>query len=200
MQKFWRTIKKASKKLIAAVICFMVLIVVISAIVGAEISFGMSDPEIISVTTLEKIIEISELSTYRSVYNGVATVMNNEDPSKVDYHVSYAAEVNAGLDFEEIDISIDYDKKVIYLTIPEIKIINTSVDIASMDFIFQNKNANTATITEEAYRACKEDIAQESQSQQAIYKLAKQNAENVLTALIKPVISQLDGNFTLEVS
>ena len=66
-----------------------------------------------------------------------------------------------------------------------------------MDFIFFNDKANTSTVTQEAFKACEADVQQESEQQTAIYDLAKQNAVNVLTALINPIIEQLDAEYSL---
>ena len=61
---------------------------------------GQTEPaqEVVTISTLEKIIHTSELSTYTTAYNGIATVMNEKDPEEVDYYVAYEAKVNAGID------------------------------------------------------------------------------------------------------
>ena len=59
--------------------------------------------EIVTKSTLEKIINVSELSTYEAVYNGVAKVMNDKKTEKIDYHVYYEARVKAGIDFENVE-------------------------------------------------------------------------------------------------
>lgn len=164
-----------------------------------------SQPEVITVSTLEKIINVSELSTFTAVYNGIAEVMNEKKPEEIDYHVSYEAQVDAGIDFEKIAISVDNEAKTITVDIPEISITDIRVDIASLDFIFLNDKANASSVTQEALKACEDDVQREIDEQQretdeqqpTIYDLAKQNAENVLTALIHPMIEQLDAEYTL---
>lgn len=66
------------------------------------------------------------------------------------------------------------------------------MDIASLDFMFLNNSANTSTVTEEAYKACKLDVESEAADQQAIYDLAKQNAESVIKALVQPILEQVN--------
>ena len=78
-------------------------------------------------------------------------------------------------------------------------ITQANVDIASLDFIFYNPAANTATITQEAFRACEADVEAECRRQRDIYELAEQNAENVLRALVSPILEQLDGDYVLTV-
>lgn len=46
---------------------------------------------VITVSTLEKIINTSELSTFTAIYNGIAEVMSTESPEEIDYYVSYEA-------------------------------------------------------------------------------------------------------------
>lgn len=153
--------------------------------------------EIITVSTLEEIINVSELSTFTSVYNGIATVMNEEKSEEVDYYVSYEARVDAGIDFKKVVISVDSDHKTINIDLPSVYITDINVDISSLDFIFYNKKANASAVTQEAFRACEADVQKESEQQQAIFELAKQNAVNVLTALIHPIVEQLDVEYAL---
>ena len=154
-------------------------------------------PEVVTVSTLQEIVKVSRLSTFTSVYNGVAQVMNQEKPEETDYYVSYEAKVYAGIDFSEVQFRVDNEKKVIYVDLPEVDITKIDVDIASMDFIFYNDKANAATVSQAAYAACEEDARRESEKQEDIFRLARQNAGNVLTALIRPIVEQMDPEFRL---
>ena len=53
------------------------------------------------------------------------------------------------------------------------------MDIGSLDYIFENKKANTENVSEQAYKKCIEDVTRESAEEKAIYELAKQNAKKV---------------------
>ena len=156
-------------------------------------------PTVLTVPTLQKIISVSELSTYTAVYNGIAQVPNPDKPEKIDYYVSYEAKVYAGIDFKDVVIEVDEETKEIRVSVPDVRINKVDVDISSMEFIFNNDKANTSTVSQQAYKACEEDAKQESEKQQAIYELAKQNACNVLRALIQPIVEQADAEFTLTV-
>lgn len=182
------------------IIAVIVLVFAAAAfIVFRVVGSGRSEPEIINHSTLEKIINVSELSTFTAVYNGITEVMNEKKLEELDYYVSYEARVNAGIDFEKIVISVDNEHKTITVDIPEVYITDITVDIASLDFIFLNSKANTSTVTQEAFKACEADVRRESEQQPAIYGLAKQNAVNVLTALINPIIEQLDAEYILAI-
>ena len=44
-----------------------------------------------------------------------------------------------------------------------------------------------------------EDVTSESNSEDAIYELAEQNARNIVEALISPFVEQLDSEYRLEI-
>lgn len=164
---------------------------------GITVEEKLSEPEVNLQATLQEVVYMSKLSTFSSVYNGVAEVKNEKKPDKTDYYVSYEAEVKAGFDFKEIDITVDDTTKTVKIKIPETYEINVNVDITSLAFIFLNDKANTSAVTEQAFKACKADAQRESEQQGAICALAKKNAENVLKALTNPIIEQLYPEYEL---
>ena len=177
----------------------IMLAVVIIVLLAVSMSSKKSEPEIISKSTLEDIINVSDLSTFEAVYNGIAKVTDEDNPEKVNYYASYDAKVKAGIDFEKVDITVNTDEKIITVMLPEIKITDVNVDITSLDYIFENEKANTETVSEEAYKKCIEDVTSESNSEDAIYELAEQNARNIVEALISPFVEQLDSEYRLEI-
>ena len=179
---------------VAAVLCIAL------ALFFGSTKHTEQEPEVITVATLERIINVSELSTFTAVYNGIATVNNEKKPEKIDYYVSYEARVKAGFDLDKIRITVDNEAKTIKIKIPNIYITDYTVDIGSLDFIFINDKANTSTVSEQAFKACEADVKAESEQQTAIYELAKQNAINTLTALTKPIVEQLDAEYELKIS
>lgn len=181
------------------VIAAVVILVAIAAVAVLLQTSGREEPQpqVFNKSTLERIINVSELSTFTAVYNGIARVANEKKPEKIDYYVSYEATVNAGIDFQKVEISMDEEQKTITLKVPEAHITNQSVEMSSLEFIFLNKKADKPGVTEVAYKACEEDVRQESEQQTAICELAKQNAENVLKALTKPIVDQLGDGYQL---
>lgn len=182
------------------IIAAIVVTVIAAVLIGFKVASRNSEADIISTSTLTKIIEVSDLSTFESVYNGVAVVMNEEKTDNVDYYVSYKSKIKAGINFEEIDMDIDDEEKIIKIILPEVKITDINVDIASLNYIFMNKKADTQTVSSEAYKRCIEDVTDESNSTEAIYDLAKQNAHNIVEALIKPFVEQSYSEYTLEIN
>ena len=180
--------------LVAAVV---ILAVIAVAVVLRTTGREKPQPQVLNTSTLEKIINVSELSTFTAVYNGIAEVANEKKPDQIDYYISYEATVNAGIDFQTVGVSMDEEQKIITLKVPEAHITNLAVDMSSLDFIFLNKKADKSGVTEAAYKACEEDVRRESEQQTAICELAKQNAKNVLKALAQPIVNQLGADYQL---
>ena len=181
-------------------VLFVIIAVIITALmIKIKIFNKKSEPTIISKATLEKVINVSDLSTFEAIYNGVAAVANEENPENIDYYVSYDAKVKAGIDFELVEVEVNETDKVITVTLPEVKITDVDVDIASLDYIFMNNKANTQTVSEQAYKKCIKDVTKESNSTDEIYESARQNARNIVEALISPFVEQLDSEYTLEI-
>lgn len=178
-----------------AVVVVIALIVVIGMAVKPK---AQTEPEVVTYSVLENIVNVSELSTFEAVYNGVAQVNNEKNPEKIDYYVSYEAEVKVGFDIDKISLDVNTEEKHIVVTIPAVKITDVTVDIASLDYIFVNDKANNENTLHTAYKACEEDVAQESQTQDAIFELAQQNAENYVKALVLPFVQQMDEEYTVD--
>ena len=192
--------KTINKKIVIAVASgALALILVGILVVLLPKGVKKSEPSIITTSTLEKILNVSDLSTFEAIYNGVAKVTNPDDPQEIDYYVSYNATVKAGIDFEQVVISVDEDAKIISVKLPKIKISDITVDIESMDYIFVNDDANTETVSEEAYKKCIDDVTRESNNETAIFELAEQNAKNIVEALIRPFVSSLDSEYQLQI-
>lgn len=188
---------------------YIIIVVLLLLVVGLVYQFvlpkptateeGVEQEEIITVAVLEQIIDVSELSTFQAVYNGIAKVMNEKNPEEVDYYVCYEADVKVGIDFAEIDVEVDNILKQVIITLPEIEITSTNVDIGSLEYMFVNDKANTNTVSEQAYRECKADAEEESSKADKIYELAEQNARNIVRALTSPFVEQVDSEYTLEI-
>ena len=80
---------------------------------------------------LEKIIQVSELSTSTVVYNGIAEVPEAEDPDSIAYYVSYEATVQAGIDLTAVEVQeVDHEAKTITISLPEVQLFDANVDIS----------------------------------------------------------------------
>lgn len=182
-----------------AVLFVIILVIITALMIKIKIFNKKSEPTIISKATLEKVINVSDLSTFEAIYNGVAAVENEEKPENIDYYVSYEAKVKAGIDFALVEVEVNEAEKIITVKLPEVKITDVDVDIASLDYIFMNNKANTETVSAQAYKKCIKDVTKESNSTDEIYESARQNARNIVEALISPFVEQLDSEYKLEI-
>ncbi len=198
-KKIWK-VRKITVLMIAIAV---VIVAVILAVACLDFARRGSDKdkgaEVITSSTLEQMISVSDLSTYTSVYNGVARAKDKEDPEKIDYYVAYEAVVKAGIDFEKLAIDVDNEGKLIHIALPEVEITEIDVEIESLDFIFNDDQYDASTITNEAYKLCEADVRAESSQQESIYDLARQSAINTIKALIRPIIDQLDSEYQLAI-
>ena len=128
----------------------------------------------ISKSSLQKMVEIDELSTIESPYNAVVTKYNKKN--KAMYHVAYEGIVTAGVDASKIDFEVDEEKKIIKITLPKVKLHSTSVDMGTMQYIFTDDDYETETVSQEAYKLCKADLEKRAKEETALTDMAKENA------------------------
>lgn len=155
------------------------------------------DPKIEVSTTLSKILEKSDLSTFQVTYNGVAKINDNKNPKEVSYYVAYKAKTNAGFNVKELKYDINKENKEIIISIPKIKLHDPFVDIESLDYIFYDNDKDELGVSEEAYKACCTDVKKESEKETAIYEIAKENAKNLIKGLAEPFVENMEGNYKL---
>ena len=199
LEAFGRKLDKKLRK------WMMILIVVLAAAVAVLVAQRVNEhrkkpePQVLTVSTLTDMIPVSDLSTVTSTYNGVAQVMNEKNPDKLDYYVAYEAKVQAGVNFDELQPEIDEASKTVTIRVPDAYFKKANVDVSSLDFMFNSKKANTSGVTERAYKACQEDADRECSSSEAILELARENAVNTVEALTRPLVEQLYPEYTLVV-
>lgn len=199
LEAFGRKLDKKLRK------WMMILIVVLAAAVAVLVAQRVNEhrkkpePQVLTVSTLTDMIPVSDLSTVTSTYNGVAQVMNEKNPDKLDYYVAYEAQVQAGVDFADLQPEVDEASKTVTIRVPAAHFKKANVDVSSLDFMFNNKKANTSGVTERAYKACQEDADRECSRCEAILELARENAVNTVEALTRPLVEQLYPEYTLVV-
>ena len=178
----------------------LVLVLVIGIFLAAKGGSlgGQKQPEMITASSLKEVIQVSKLSTYGAAYNGIARVLNPDDPEKIDYYVSYDSDVKVGMDLNQIQYDIDEASHSITITLPKMEL-QAEVDIASLDYIFLEADAETGTVSQQAYGACIADVEAECQEEQEIFLLARTNAEKIVNALIEPLFSGMEQEYSINI-
>lgn len=181
----------------------VILIVVVAGltVVGMKVyEWTRPNRETITYTAssiLEKVMPISDLSTCKCVYNGVARVYADESNEKELYRVSYEAEVWAGIKMDQLQITADPETKKITITLPAVEITDISVDMGSLKYMFLDSESETEGVSREAYQACIADVTEESADNEEILSRAEENAVNAIRAVLSPLAE--DGGYELEI-
>ena len=183
------TLIKSKYKVIAiGLVCVIILIGFLISKPGQTTS--------ISESTLKEMFEISEFSTIEYPYESIISV--SDDKGKTMYHVAYKGTVKLGFDFNEIRVEELTEDNKICVYIPEIIINSTNVDESSLDYIFEKEKYDTETTFQEAYRACCTDLQQKVTGNGKLKEMAKENAIDTISALIKPMEKQLPKGYEIE--
>lgn len=149
-------------------------------------------------SSLQKVLEVSDLSTLDYTYNAIATVYDEE--SQIEkYHVAYEGNVVAGINFSKIDIEVDEDKKEITIKIPDVEIQSTGVNMGKLDFMFMESKYETETVSKEAYKASIEDLKKNAEKEKSLLIMAKENALSTVEALVKPWVEQMDNDYIVKI-
>jgi hypothetical protein len=193
--------RKGNSKII--ILIFVLLIIcVISIYVFANTSkAGKITTNVKS--SLEKIVEKSNLETVNFTYNVIAKKCKDEENcdlesnkmSNFEYVVSCKGKITAGIDFNQIKITEEKKSKKIVITLPESSI-TSDPSISSIQFI--NGDELPADILPEARKLCQETIKSKSGEDEQLLKTAKNQAEVVLEEYYKQWIKSYDSSYEIE--
>lgn len=185
-------------KLFSKTKLFLVLILIV--IIAAAISFFSTKQgklETIATSSLESIVEISELSTVDYTYNAIAKKQDKN--GNVLYHVAYEGTITAGIDFNDIKFEVFESEKRVIITVPQVSIHEISVTTGTMEYIFTDDDYNTETVAQEAYKLCLDDLKSRADKENTLFNTARENAISSVTALFQPWIDSLSDSYTVEV-
>lgn len=185
--KITKKIKEVVKKRKLLLIMILVILILISIY---EIICRFQERKFVITTqsSLERIIEISELSTIEYTYNAIATKYKNDvkDENNIEYYVSYEGIVTVGIDFNEIKIEPNEKEKKITITLPEVEDHDIRVDMGTMEYIYVENTSEKDRISQEAYLLCKNDLKDRISKEENLDKNARENAISAVEALFKP--------------
>lgn len=185
-----------------AILCALALLIAAAAGIFPHVMQQSKRPTFDTASYLKSIILKSDLSTRSAVYNGIAEVHNPESPDKIDYYVSYKANVKTGINFEKLKVEVEETDagKTVYIMLPPAYITGVEVDAGSLDYIFVNKKANNPDALQTAYAACEADVQAEVSEDAQLLELAQTNAEEVVRALTEPFFMQYGSEYNLVVN
>ena len=185
--KITEKIKEFFRKRKLVLITIFVILILIS-IYEIICRFQERKFAITTQSSLEKIIEISELSTIEYTYNAIATKYKDDikDENNIEYYVSYEGVVTVGIDFNEIKIEHNEKEKKITITLPEVEDHDIRVNMGTMEYIYIENTNEKDRISQEAYLLCKNDLKDRISKEENLDKNARENAISAVEALFKP--------------
>ena len=185
--KITEKIKEFFRKIKLVLIMILVILLLIS-IYEIICRFQERKFAITAQSSLEKIIEISELSTIEYTYNAIATKYKDDvkDENNIEYYVSYEGVVTVGIDFNEIKIEPNEKEKKITITLPEVEDHDIRVNMGTMEYIYVENTNEKDRISQEAYLLCKNDLKDRISKEENLDKNARENAISAVEALFKP--------------
>lgn len=192
--------EKKCPKFIKKIILFIIIIVLIVVIISFIKVHNENRLTITTKSSLEKIIEINKLSTIEYTYNAIVAKYKDDEvkDDNVEYYVAYNGKVTAGIDFNEVNIDVNYKEKKIYITLPNVEIHEINVDMGTLDYIYEKNTSEKDSISQEAYKLCKNDLRERAENETELLVNANENAKSAIEALIKPWIESVDKEFQIE--
>lgn len=169
------------KKLGKVCVGIIIILEIITIVMEGIHLCSRDDQHIITSTTLKDAINISDLSTAKFIYNGIAEVYKD---GEVIGYIKYNAEVKAGIDMNHVEFDVDEQKLTIRPILPEIKIQANIVDEKKLSFMPENIEIDL----QDALRVCQDDAEREAKASNELFKVAQENLENTVEALIYPLI------------
>ena len=155
-------------------------------------------------STLEKVVEKSDLETVTITYNVIAKQCkkeNNCDKSSNNindfkYVVSCKGTITAGIDFQQVEINIDEKKKKVVVIMPEATITGEP-NIGSINFL--NGQEVSAEELPNARKLCQETTKEKSKKDGKLIPAAKEQSRVVLEEYYKQWIKAYGSSYVVEV-
>lgn len=175
--------KKKTKLLVRIVDILALIALVISLLIHFS---ETNKAQIMTSATLEKAIDVSDLSTAQFTYNGIAEIYKDITHKKVKCYIRYNAKVKAGINMEDVKFEIDNENMTVRPILPKIKINSNIVDEKSLSFIPES----TSIELSEALTTCQEDAEKEARESDELLSSAQENLEAIIEALLYPIVSE----------
>lgn len=192
------------KYLTKKIITIVVVIVAIGGISLGVKSFFYTDTK----TTQLGFEDIGELATQEAYCSNVQLVDKSRKLfNKIDipftqskYIYSYDCIIKAGLDFSSIDWSVDDEKKLITVKLPEIRILSNEIDLDSFKVYHESESIFTPVKLEESNNALKElkETAQKSAVDNGLLENAATNAKTIITSFYGQVYDLKEYQITFK--
>lgn len=194
-------IKRMNRRnIITILVCILLIVLLISFF--SKKGDGKVKTQI--KTTLDSIVEKSDLETANITYNVIAKKCKNDsncdkNSNNIDdfkYVVSCKGTITAGIDFKKVNIEVDEKNKKVIITMPEATI-KGDPNIGSIKFL-NGKDLKAAELPD-ARKLCQETAKEKSEKDNKLIPAAKEQARVVLEEFYGQWIKAYDSSYTVEV-
>lgn len=151
------------------------------------------DSDISNEIVMRKLESIGQLVTYSYEYTNNREIKDTKQVFGVNIpgtthtiHLKYKGIIKAGYEVKEINVRVDNDGKVIYITLPEVQITDNYIDTDSLEYTEQNNVFNPISgdeITSELDTIRAEEL--EEAINAGLYDKAEGNAKELIGGLMK---------------
>ena len=153
------------------------------------------DDGTVTVNTVKTIIKpASELVTGKYYFTNA---VSDEDPVSAlgvqlpgttnKYVFKYDGIISAGYDLKDAKINVDNNNNIIYISLPEMKILSSEVDEDSFNIVYQDSsvfNDNDLEQNSKTRAACEKMMIKKAKGDQEFINLTRENAEGVLKSFL----------------
>lgn len=177
------------------------VLVVVAAIVLIAVFANNKTASVDTTYLIGKLREASELTTAKLTYTGMAEY-NDEGVaviSKSNFTMIYEAEARIGIDLQEVKITANDAKKVIYVEIPPVKVHDVNVNSEKTKYFDVKFSLFNFDQKEDANKA--EALAKEAAKKEILEIGVCQMAEKQAESLIKGILANaVPGDYEIQVT
>lgn len=140
----------------------------------------------------EKLGELGDLVTSRFDYSNTREIKSSKQlggwniPGTTHtIQLKYTGHIKAGYTVEDIEVSVDNENRIIYVTLPEVKITDNYIDMDALSYSEQNNIFNPISgteITDELDKVMEEEL--DSAINQGLYQTAEGSAQKAINRLL----------------
>lgn len=199
LSKVWAALKTAFRKLLMLVrahqrVTAYVVVGVVLVAVGLCVYSTFFQSQGISTKTVEqRMQDIGELATQEAYVTVVTKDASKAKLFGIDvpltdskYIFSYDVTIKAGLNFADVSLTVDEQHKIVTVSLPEVTILETSLDLDSLEVYDESSNIfNPLKVSQmNANQQLMQEQGKEKALSMGILEAAQNNAEVLMTSLL----------------
>lgn len=181
---------KVLKNKVGRIICLALAVVIVLSIV--VISSYESEQTVDTTYIIAKLEKSSELTTAKLNFTGMSEFKDSGIGfiSKSDFIMVYEATARAGIDVKDIKVKADNIKHIVWLTLPQAKILDVKVDMNKIKYFDEKFSLFNVDAKEDANKAnaLAEKEAEKELAEMGILEMANDQAEALIKGLIQDVV------------